>query len=175
MDERNARLDGGQMCHGCQVHRFLDAGGCQHRETGLADAHHVLMVAEDGECLCRQRACRHVEHGRKQFAGDLVHIGNHQQEALGCREGGGQAACLKGTVHGAGSAAFALHLGHLDDLAEHILLAIGSPLVHKFSHCRGRGDRIDGRVLTEQVRHVSRGKIAIASDEFLFFCHKCID
>ena len=172
--ERHARLEGGQMGHGGQVHGFLHAGGGQHREAGLTDAHHVLVVAEDGKGLGGQGTGRHVENGRKQFAGDLVHVGDHQQQTLGGGEGGGQAAGLQGTMHGAGGTAFALHLGHLNDLAEHILLAESGPLVHEFRHRRRRGNRIDGRVLTEQIRHVSRGEIAITSDEFFFFCHTTI-
>ena len=169
--ERHARLEGGQMRHGTQVHGFLHAGGGQHRETGLADAHHILVVAEDGEGLCGEGAGRHVEHGRKQLTGNLVHVRDHQKEALGSGEGRGQAACLQGTVHGAGGTAFALHLRYFDYFPEHILLSESGPLVDELGHRGRRGDRIDGRVLTEQICHVSRGKIAITGDEFLFFSH----
>ena len=46
-------------------------------------------------------AGRHVNYRGRQFTGNLEHIGQHQQQALGGREGGGQAAGLQGTVDGA--------------------------------------------------------------------------
>ena len=49
---------------------------------------------------------------RGQLAGDLVHVGDHQQQALRRGEGGGERAGLQRAVEGAGGAAFALHLDH---------------------------------------------------------------
>jgi hypothetical protein len=51
-----------------------------------------------------------------QLAGDLVHVGDHQQQTLAGGEGRRQRAGLQRAVHRAGGAAFRLHLddgGHL--------------------------------------------------------------
>ena len=47
-----------------------------------------------------------------QLAGDLEHVGQHQQQALGRREGRRQRAGLQRAMHRAGGAALALHLLH---------------------------------------------------------------
>ena len=96
--------------------------------------HHVLVVAEDGERLGGDGAGGHVEDGAGQFAGDLVHIGDHQQQALRGGEGGGQGAGLQRAVHSSRRAAFGLHLDHSGDGAPEVLFALGRPFVGKFTH-----------------------------------------
>ncbi len=54
------------------------------------------------------RAGGNVKDRRRQFAGDLVHVGDHQQQSLRGRERGGQRPGLQGTMDGAGSAPFGL-------------------------------------------------------------------
>ena len=44
------------------------------------------------------------------LAGDLVHVGDHQQQALGGGVGGGQGAGGQRAVHRAGGAGLGLHL-----------------------------------------------------------------
>ena len=56
VNERHAAFDGGKMCHGSEVHDFLHRAGGQHGEARLTGAHHVGMVAEDGQGLSRQSA-----------------------------------------------------------------------------------------------------------------------
>ena len=80
--ERHAAFDGGEVGDRSQVHDFLDGAGSQHGEAGLTASHHVGMVTEDGQGLGGEGAGRDVEHARKQFTGDLVHVGDHQQQAL---------------------------------------------------------------------------------------------
>ena len=82
------------------------------REAGRAGGHHVAVVAENRERLRGQRPGRDVEHRGGQFARDLVHVGDHQQQALRCGEGGGERTGLQRAVQRAGRAAFALHLDH---------------------------------------------------------------
>ena len=86
-------------------------------------------------------------------------------------EGGGKGTSLEGTVHGAGRTGLALHLRHFDGLAPEVLLPVGGPLVDVLGHGRGRGDRVDGGVLAEQIRNVRSGEVTITGDEFLFVCH----
>ena len=134
--ERNAALDGGEMCHGGEVLCFLHGTGGQHGKAGLAACHHVLMVAEDGKCVRSERAGGHVEDCGKHFARDLVHVRNHQQKTLGGGVGGGEGACLEGTVHCSRSAAFTLKLRDLYGLAPKVLLPVGSPFVDVLCHGR---------------------------------------
>ena len=66
----------------------------------------------------RQGTSRHMDDAGKLAARDFIHIGNHQQQALGSRKGGGQRTCSQGTMHRTGCTAFGLHLGNTHGLAE---------------------------------------------------------
>ena len=59
------------------------------------------------------RAGADVKCGRRKFSGDLVHVGDHQQQTLGGGEGGGQRSRLQSSVDRTGSSAFALHFNHM--------------------------------------------------------------
>jgi len=122
------------MGHGRKVHDLLYRPGAEHGESGLAAGHDILMVAEDAQGVRSQCTCRHVEHAGQQLAGNLVHIGNHQQQALRGREGRGQGTGLQRAVHGTGGAGFRLHLLHMDSLTEDVLATFGCPLVNVFGH-----------------------------------------
>ena len=74
-----------------------------------AGGHDIGMIAKDRERLGGQGAGGNMEDGRGQLAGDLEHVGDHQQQALRGGEGGGQRAGLQGAVHCARGAAFGLH------------------------------------------------------------------
>ena len=109
-----------------------------------------------------------MEHAGQQFAGDLVHIGDHQQQSLGSGVGSGQRAGIQRAVHRACRAGFRLHLLDLHRSAEDILLPRRGPLVHEVCHGAGRRDGIDGRYFGERVGHVRRGVIAIHRFQFSF-------
>ena len=96
--EGEARFQGGGLGDQRHVHDFLHGVGGEHAEAGGARAHHVAVVAEDGEGLGGEGAGGDVEHRAGEFARDLVHVGDHQQEALRCREGGGERPRLQGSV-----------------------------------------------------------------------------
>ena len=110
-----------------------------------------------------------MEHRGQQLAGQLIHIGDHQQQALGGGVGGGQGACGQGAVDGAGGTGFRLHLDHLDRLAEDVLPAGGGPLVHVVRHRAGRSNGIDAGHLCEGVGHVRGGGVAVHGFELA--CH----
>ena len=171
VQEREAGLDGGQVRYGGQVLGFLNGTGSQHAETGLAAGHDILVVTEDGKGVAGQGAGAHVEHGGQHFAGNLVHVRNHEQQALRCRERGSEGTSLEGTMNGTGSTGFALHFRHFYGLSPQVLFAVGSPLVDVFCHRGGGGDRVNGGMLAEQVSDVTGGIVTITGDEFLFFCH----
>ena len=174
VEERHAGLDGGQVGDGRKVLGLLDAAGGEHGKAGLAAGHDVLVVAEDGEGVRGEGAGRYVEYGGKEFARDLVHVRNHEQETLRGGEGAGEGACLEGAVDGAGGTGFTLHFGDFYGFAPEVLLALGGPFVDVLRHCGGRCDRVDGCVLAEQVSDAAGGLVTVTCDEFLFFCHICV-
>ena len=63
--ERHPRPERGGLRHQRQVVRLLDRGRGQQREAGLADRHHVGVVAEDRQPLRRERPGGHVHHRRR--------------------------------------------------------------------------------------------------------------
>ena len=71
---------------------ILYGSGGKHCEAGLAAAHNIAVVAKDGKGMVREGTGGYVEYSGKLLAGDLVHVGDHQQQALGSGEGGGQGA-----------------------------------------------------------------------------------
>ena len=125
VQERDARLQRRRLGDGGEVLGFLDRAGGEQRPACLADGHHILVVAVNGQGMGRDGACSNMEDRAGQFAGDLVHVGDHQQQALGGGEGGGEGAGLKGAVHGSCRAAFGLHFDHEGDCAPEIFLAFG--------------------------------------------------
>ena len=161
VQEGNAALDGCQVGNRAQVHDFLDVAFGQHCETGLSACHDVGMVAEDVQRMGCQGTRAHVEDGGHALCCDLVHVGDHQQQALGCGVGGGQRAGGQRAVYSTRGTALALHLADLDGRAEDVLLALGRPLVHEVSHGAGGSDRIDAGNLGERIRHVGRSVVAV--------------
>ncbi len=110
--ERNPRPERCGLRDQRQVVSLLHRRRGEQREAGLADRHHVGVVAEDRQALRRERTGSDVKHGRRQLAGDLVHVRDHQQQALRGRERRRQRAALERAVERAGGPAFALHLDH---------------------------------------------------------------
>ncbi len=106
-------------------------------------------------------AGRHVEDRRRELAGDLVHVRDHQQQALGGRERGGQRAGGQGAVHRAGGAAFGLQFADMRDRAPDILLAGRAALIGNFAHRRGGSDRINRNHLVRSMRYVGDRVVAV--------------
>ena len=178
VQEGDTGADGGQMRHGGQVRRLLDAAAGQHDKAGLAAVHHVAVVAEDGEGVGSYGAGRHMQHAGQTLAGDAVHGGDHQHQALGCGEAGGQGAGLQCAVAGAAGTGLGLHLHQAHRLAEDVLLSLGGPVVGVFGHGAGGRDRIDGCNLGEGIGHIRRRLVAVTDFQELahidsssyFFC-----
>ncbi len=105
VDERDAALDGGQVRHGGQIHDLLRVGLGEHGEAGLAAGHNVGMVAENVQRVGGNRTRGNMEYARQQLASDLVHVRDHQEQALRSGVGGGQRAGCERAVHGAGAPA----------------------------------------------------------------------
>ena len=118
MHEGNARFEGCGLRDERGVHDLLHVVGGQQRPAGLAHGHDVLMIAEDGQPLGGDRARGYMDDAGRELAGDLVHVGNHQQQTLRRGEGGRQAAALQSSVHCRHGAAFALHFHHVGNVPQ---------------------------------------------------------
>ena len=169
MQEGNLALNGGQMCRRAQVHNLLNTAGAEHREAGLAAGVNVLMVAEDGQRVGSQGTGGDVEHAGEQLACNLVHIGDHQQQALGSGIGGGQRARGQRTVHRTGRAGLRLHLNYLNGIAEDVFQAVCRPLVGNFRHGGGRCDGVNRRYIRKRVGYMCGGIVTVHG--FHFSCH----
>ena len=161
MQERHFCFEGREVCNEREIHNFLNGTGSEHCKTGLAASHNVLMIAENIEGMSGDSTCADVEYGRHQFARDLVHVRDHEQKTLACSVSSGESACRKGTVNGTCSAAFGLHFGKSELLAEHVYSACGSPFVCNFRHRRRRSNGVDGRNFREGISDVAGGGIAV--------------
>ena len=65
-EERHAAAEGAEVGHRGEVHHLLHRALGEEGEARLAGAHHVGVVAEDGEGLGGQGAGAHVEHAGVQ-------------------------------------------------------------------------------------------------------------
>ena len=161
MHERNAAFEGRRLGDQGEVVSLLHRTGAEQGEAAGADRHHVGMVAEDRQRLGGDRARRDMEHRRGQLAGDLEHVGQHQQQALGGREGRRQRAGLQRAMDRAGGAALALHLLHDRHVAEDVANAERGPFVGEFGHRRRRRDRKDRAHLVDAIRDMRDGGVAV--------------
>ena len=161
VQEGDLALDCCQMGNRGQIHDFLHAALDQHCEAGLAACHDVAVITEDVQGLGSNGTCRNIEHAGQLLCSDLVHVGDHQQQALRSGEGGGNSTCTQRAVHSAGSAGLRLHLDDLDLVAEDVLLASCGPLVHRVSHRRRRGNGVDGSHVRVGICYMSGSGIAI--------------
>ena len=137
------------MGHGGQVCGLLDAAAGEHGKARLAAVHHVAVVAEDGEGVGAHGAGRHMQHAGQTLAGDAVLGGDHQHQALGGGEAGGQSTGLQCAVTCAAG------------LAEDVLSSVGGPFVGFLRHGGRRGDGIDARYLGKGIGNIGGGFVAV--------------
>ena len=123
MNKRNPRLERSCMRYQGQVLCSLDRRRGKQRKSGRPGCHNVLVVTEDRQCLSGERPSGDVKHRRRQLACNLVHIGQHQHQALRRRKGRRQCAGLQGPVRRAGRPALTLHLYDVGYLAPDVGLA----------------------------------------------------
>ena len=161
VEERNLALKSGEVRHRGEVHDFLDVALGEHGKAGLTTRHDVGVIAKDVERLGSHGTSGHVENRGKALAGNLVHVGDHQQQALGSRVGGGQRTSAQRTVDGTGSTGLGLHLNNVNGRTEDVLLALRGPLVDMIGHRAGRRNGIDSRHLGVRIRYVCGGLVAV--------------
>ncbi len=82
--------DAGEQRGACgderEVVGLLHGGGAEHGPARGARSHDIAVVAKDRERMGGNGACGDVEDDRRQLSGDLEHVRDHQEEALGSRE-----------------------------------------------------------------------------------------
>ena len=166
VQNRHAALDGGQVGDGAQIHGLLGVGGGDHGVAGLTTCHHVGVVAEDAQGMGGQRTGGDVDDTGHQLAGDLVHVRDHQQQALRSGVGGGQSAGGDGTVNSAGRAALGLPFSDLNGLAEDVLQTVSGPFVGQLCHDRRRGDRVDRGDFRKGIGYGGGSSIAVHGFQF---------
>ena len=171
VEEGHAGLEGGGVGDEGDVHGLLDVVGGEEGPAGHAGRHDVLVVAVDREGVGGDGAGRDVEDGRGALAGDLVHVRDHEEEALGGGEGRREGSRGEGPVHGAGGSGLGLELDDLGHGAPDVLAALGGELVGEFAHVRGGGDRVDGDHFAERVGYVGGGGVAVDHDHVLRIGH----
>ncbi|CAB4853452.1 unannotated protein [freshwater metagenome] len=153
VEERHTGGQSGRVRDCRHVGGFGDVVRTQHREPGAPRSHHVAVVAEDAEGMRGHRASGDVNHRGGQFAGDLEHLRQHQQQALAGGERGGQRPTKHGTVQRGRSASLTLHLDHLGDDAPQVRVALRAPFIGMLAHWRSGSDRVDRNHLGEQMRN----------------------
>ena len=166
MEERHARFQCGGMPDAGHVLRLLHRAGRKHGEPGLPAGHHIGVIAENRKAMGCQRARGHVHAEGEQFARDLVHIGDHQEQALRRGEGGAQRADLQHAVHGPRRAGFRLHFHQPRHGAVEVGAARRRPLIAPFRHGRGRGDGINGDRFDETIGDGGGGFVAVQRGEW---------
>ena len=134
VQEGDACLNRGKVRDGRKIHRFLDAAGREHCESGTPARHNVAVVAENRKRMAGDGARGYVKDAGKKLSGHLVHIGNHEQKPLRCRVGGRKRSGGQCAVHCAGGSRFGLKLGDSDRFAENILEPVRSPFIDIFRH-----------------------------------------
>ena len=82
VDKRHAGVKGRSLGDQGKVLGFLHTGGGQHGKPGLPDGHHVRVITEDGQALTGQRAGGDMKDGAGELTGNLVHVRDHQEQAL---------------------------------------------------------------------------------------------
>ena len=169
VEERNLSLERRSVGDHRHIVGLLNGVRAEHRETGLTAGHNVAVVTENAETLARERASGNVEDRRSELAGDLVHIGNHEEQALRRRKGRRQRAGRQRTVNGTGGAAFGFHFDDRGNRAPDVRLRERGELVARLSHGRGRGDRIDRGHFGARERDLGGGGIAVNHDLFSHF------
>ena len=159
-----------RVSDGREIVGRLHAVGAEHGEAGLAAGHDVGVIAEDRQGMGGEGSGRHVHDEGRQLAGDLVHVRDHQQQALRRGERRGERAGLQGAVDSAGGAAFGLHLGHRGNGSPDVLLALGGPFVGELAHGARRRDRINRDYFTYTMGNGGYRLVAIQRQHRSFWC-----
>ncbi len=161
VEERQPGPQGGGVAHQGEVVGLLHRACREHRPAGGPGVHDVAVIAEDREGVGRDRPGRDVDDRRRQLAGDLEHVGDHQQEALRRRERRAQGALLEGAVHRARGTSLRLQLHDVRYAAPQVRPPGRRPVVGVLRHRGGGRDRVDRDDLAQGIRHPRSGLVAV--------------
>ncbi len=161
VQERDPSPQRGGVRHGGEVMGLLHRTGAQHGEAGRPGGHHVAVVAEDRQRVRGDRTGGDVDHRRRELAGDLVHVRQHQQQTLRSGERRTQGTRLQRAVQRAGRSGLGLQLDHLGHRAPQVRLACCRPRVGQLTHRRGRRDRIDRHHLRQRIGDLGGRLVAV--------------
>ena len=103
-----------------------------------------------------------MQHTGQTLTGDAVHGGDHQHQALGGGEAGGQCAGLQCTVASAACAGLRLHFHQADRLIEDILSSLCGPFIRMLRHRRRWRNGVNCCDFRERIRHIGRRFVTIA-------------
>ena len=95
MQEGHAGFQSGEMRDEGEIHDFLNGRGREHGKSCLTASHDVGMISEDVQRVCGEGTRGNVHDHGQQFAGNLIHVGNHEEKSLRRRVGGRQSSCRK--------------------------------------------------------------------------------
>ena len=157
VQEGGGAFNGRKMCDRSQIHDLLRVRGCQHGKAGAAACHYVAVIAEDGQGVGGKGTGGYMHDAGEILCGDFIHVGDHQEQTLGCGKGCSQCAGHQASVY----SALGLHFGDFYRLTEEILPACGSPLVNMLCHDRGGGDGINCGNIGKRIGHMCGGIIAV--------------
>ena len=161
VQERHPGAQRGGVGDQGEVVGLLHRAGGEHRPARAAGGHDVAVVTEDRQGVGGDGPGRDVDHRRRQLAGDLEHVRDHQQQALRRGERGGQRTLLERAVQRAGRAGLGLHLDHVGHGAPQVGPSGRRPVVGVLGHRRRRGDRVDRDDLAQGVGDPCRGLVAV--------------
>ena len=161
MHESIAATNSRQMGYTAEIHSFLRGGRHNHAEASRTTCHNVRMIAENGKCMSADGTGCNVEYARQEFTANFEHGGNHEEQALGSRIGGGQRTSLQGAMACASSTSFRLHLDNINGITEDILLSFCSPFVNLFCHNRRRCDREDSSNFCKCIGSICSSRVTI--------------
>ena len=136
VNERHAALDGAQVSNSSKVHNLLYRTLAQHGEAGLASCHYILVVTKDTQGVRSECASRNMENAWQQLTGNLVHVRDHQEQALRSGVGGGKSTRLERTVNGTRGTSLTLHFLHENSLAKDVFTTGSCPFVNVLCHSR---------------------------------------
>ncbi len=108
--EGDLGAQGGDVGDEGHIVGLLDGLGGEEGEAGGAGSHDIGVVTVDVEGLAGDGTGSDVEDAGEELTGDLVHVGDHEEEALGGGEGGAEATGGEGAVDGTGGTGLGLHL-----------------------------------------------------------------
>ena len=102
MQKGNPRVEGGDLANGRHVVGLLYRKTTEHTQTTTTDKHGITMISINGKGFSCQGTRGDVDDCRQQFAGNLVNVGNKEQQTLrGCK-GRCQGSRNEGSMQGTG-------------------------------------------------------------------------